>query len=235
MPLVCDTTREGSSPHTRGALRSRRRPVSPRRDHPRIRGEHVVFSLDPHFRIGSSPHTRGAPVLLGIPAPPVGIIPAYAGSTPCGTIFREDHWDHPRIRGEHTRSHAQRGWGGGSSPHTRGALSADPAATCRMRIIPAYAGSTSLPQARGAFSWDHPRIRGEHRSPPPSGSGCLGSSPHTRGALLLDVVAGRNVGIIPAYAGSTSGGRGCACVSPDHPRIRGEHTWKSLQYQGSPP
>ena len=42
-----------------------------------------------------------------------------------------------------------------------------------------------------------------------------GSSPHTRGAQPVD----KSVHITP----------------PDHPRIRGEHTWKSLQYQGSPP
>ena len=30
------------------------------------------------------------------------------------------------------------------------------------RIIPAYAGSTTLPRRRRFSVWDHPRIRGEH-------------------------------------------------------------------------
>ena len=42
-------------------------------------------------------------------------------------------------------------------------------------------------------------------------------------------------GIIPAYAGSTESGPTLVLAARDHPRIRGEHTWKSLQYQGSPP
>ena len=62
-----------------------------------------------------------------------------------------------------------------------------------------------------------------------------GSSPHTRGALLVERFFGGILRIIPAYAGST----GASCVAEiggrDHPRIRGEHTWESLQYQGSPP
>ena len=42
-------------------------------------------------------------------------------------------------------------------------------------------------------------------------------------------------GIIPAYAGSTKAFDKHMARLEDHPRIRGEHTWKSLQYQGSPP
>ena len=51
----------GSSPHTRGAPRPRRLGCIPRRDHPRIRGEHAR-------RRDGDGHARG-------------IIPAYAGST----------------------------------------------------------------------------------------------------------------------------------------------------------
>ena len=71
----------GSSPHTRGAqtsdnfktadsgiipayagstLLSARQSLS-QRDHPRIRGEHIVFALGLIIFTGSSPHTRGAP------------------------------------------------------------------------------------------------------------------------------------------------------------------------------
>ena len=154
-------------------------------DHPRIRGEHAVrvlerageagiipayagstrlMALSLFFCLGSSPHTRGAPTIM------------KAGM--------EKPEDQPRIRGEHGRPNRE-GRGG-------------------LGIIPAYAGSTascprcesgmggSSPHTRGALkadgrpaamAWDHPRIRGEHASPP-------------RVTLC-------SIGIIPAYAGST--------------------------------
>ena len=197
--------RMGSSPHTRGARPQRpwRQPCC--RDHPRIRGEHVMNDSGPDSEAGSSPHTRGA--LHPHEARPVGvgIIPAYAGST--------------------SRSPSARGRSAGSSPHTRGALARPMRSWQKYRdhprirgehyhvqvmrrdchgIIPAYAGSTdafsmaeltstgSSPHTRGApmpgigpakARRDHPRIRGEHTE----GYGrwwrlCEGSSPHTRGA-----------------------------------------------------
>ena len=179
-----------------------------------------------------------------------GIIPAYAGSTP--RVYPDERTatgssphtrgalqphrtaravtgDHPRIRGEHR------------PPGPRG--------TVHVGIIPAYAGSTicgplarhfargSSPHTRGASlrraHWtqarrDHPRIRGEHLEEP-----------------VRDVVS---QGIIPAYAGSTkllaSSVYDGAGSSPhtrgarifefrhhkcgwDHPRIRGEHSWRA--------
>ena len=196
------------------------------RDHPRIRGEHAR-----HERLRQRP---------------VGIIPAYAGSTRSrssgipypkgssphtrgarriGIRNASCSWDHPRIRGEHLllRDHLP----------------------VQAGIIPAYAGSTyspvrlryissgSSPHTRGAprtrrpsspCQWDHPRIRGEHHH-------C-----HAQKA--------GEPGIIPAYAGSTrtrqSSQAGTPGSSPhtrgarrrihvlsvvavDHPRIRGEH------------
>ena len=92
---------EGSSPHTRGALRPDEPKVPQRgiipayagsttctdtrhncpRDHPRIRGEHPRSTLLRLRWSGSSPHTRGARgKRLGI-VERLGIIPAYAGST----------------------------------------------------------------------------------------------------------------------------------------------------------
>ena len=155
------------------------------KDHPRIRGEHLV----------------GRHVAVGL----VGIIPAYAGST--HFLFDAAHGnegssphtrgaptfcltqrtatrDHPRIRGEHFNDFK-------NDNATEG-------------IIPAYAGSTpapwsgrragrgSSPHTRGApglmlrpgmICEDHPRIRGEH--------------------LARADVWNLSRGIIPAYAGST--------------------------------
>ena len=173
------------------------------RDHPRIRGEHRRRRGRGCFRCGSSPHTRGAPFQCFAQGPFPRIIPAYAGSTTSCRSRCRSRPDHPRIRGEHSTAPFQAPRKGGSSPHTRGALSGQVRGVGESRIIPAYAGSTSgLPLAE----WRR-----------------AGSSPHTRGARAPAGPPPTGRRIIPAYAGSTTGedirDRGAA----DHPRIRGEH------------
>ena len=214
----------GSSPHTRGARLAHSACCPGNRDHPRIRGEHGT--------------------LHNVDAGHDGIIPAYAGST--------------------SSSADSSATSAGSSPHTRGAPRLF-ARDCRQpRIIPAYAGSTlvlprsrfqswgSSPHTRGAqprrkrcrtASWDHPRIRGEHRAPGSRQIRCVGiipayagstlcsvqrrlsdpgSSPHTRGAPLAAPALGSGYGIIPAYAGSTSKrARAFANLSGSSPHTRG--------------
>ena len=91
----------------------------------------------------------------------------------------------------------------GSSPHTRGAPPGRSA--CR------------------STGWDHPRIRGEHRSTTREKSLPSGSSPHTRGARGRCRGSGRSPRIIPAYAGSTRRSPRPCGILRDHPRIRGEH------------
>ena len=112
--------------------------------------------------------------------------------------------DHPRIRGEHPRipSPATTKWG--SSPHTRGAQSAPGHRQRQRGIIPAYAGSTKSPRKARGWQPDHPRIRGEHQVGVDLLKVLPGSSPHTRGALGPDGHGLSGVGIIPAYAGSTT-------------------------------
>ena len=51
-----------------------------------------------------------------------------------------------------------------------------------------------------------------------------GSSPHTRGAHRLARLVVGKLGIIPAYAGSTSSMLPSLALASDHPRIRGEHS-----------
>ena len=92
---------------------------------------------------------------------------------------------------------------GGSSPHTRGAPKDTFSGLDSARIIPAYAGSTWKCDAAHTGGADHPRIRGEHLKPAFLRLHIAGSSPHTRGALLLRHPRLFLVGIIPAYAGST--------------------------------
>ena len=167
---------------------------------------------------GSSPHTRGAPRHLHLRRQASRIIPAYAGSTDAGVEVLGGTQDHPRIRGEHTRTGRGPSWRPGSSPHTRGALGLAARRVAAGGIIPAYAGSTRRRHRIQIGHWDHPRIRGEHGRCPSE--------------------SGRSARIIPAYAGSTLRDRRGARNVGDHPRIRGEHdeTYrKELNQTGSSP
>ena len=153
-------------------------------------------------------------------------------------------WDHPRIRGEHAAAGVPSATACGSSPHTRGARGMPRSPSPWTRIIPAYAGSTKPPGVNFRGVSDHPRIRGEHSmsfrevrtligsSPHTRGAllavarrwlSIYGSSPHTRGARLSGIPRCRCRRIIPAYAGSTSGVQVIEHTPSDHPRIRGEH------------
>ena len=71
------------------------------------------------------------------------------------------------------------------------------------RIIPAYAGSTSVSPCRRGAPKDHPRVCGEHGLNATSGPPLEGSSPRMRGALQCGALSGSGARIIPAYAGST--------------------------------
>ena len=112
--------------------------------------------------------------------------------------------DHPRIRGEHGTSKFSDIFVKGSSPHTRGARRPAGHPPRAGRIIPAYAGSTDINCITVEEMKDHPRIRGEHYDVTLTPNREEGSSPHTRGAHLKLTPRVVDVGIIPAYAGSTS-------------------------------
>ena len=169
-----------------------------------MRGEHPFVSRRTASRRGSSPHARGAPSKHArIPRFP-GIIPACAGSTGPSPRVKRFSRDHPRMRGEHTGIINTQRPQTGSSPHARGALAILRLLCALARIIPACAGSTRpLPPPRRARR-DHPRMRGEHRSPSAPGRSCAGSSPHARGAQVARVARPHRPGIIPACAGSTA-------------------------------
>ena len=70
-------------------------------------------------------------------------------------------------------------------------------------IIPADAGSTSLPDAWENAPWDHPRGCGEHVASQSAQAFSRGSSPRMRGALGNFNGVFVCPRIIPADAGST--------------------------------
>ena len=107
------------------------------------------------------------------------------------------------MRGEHVRAAVIAAVNAGSSPHARGARLGSCPLSASLRIIPACAGSTITARSLANFAGDHPRMRGEHADMSRPLAVSRGSSPHARGAPAAFDAAARQVGIIPACAGST--------------------------------
>ena len=114
-------------------------------DHPRGCGEHHQCGQDSHLRLGSSPRMRGAHRYLHLYELWGRIIPADAGSTHPMHKPNGARKDHPRGCGEHHRQPRNRQNLQGSSPRMRGARNVSVIGERPCRIIPADAGSTSMP------------------------------------------------------------------------------------------
>ena len=178
-----------------------RRP-SPRA-HPHLRGEHTDPGANFPWDVGSSPLTQGAPCHSSYCYGPLGLIPAYAGSTVQRWGTSRCTPAHPRLRGEHSVLNAHPLTDCGSSPLTRGALTVFQRLRHSTGLIPAYAGSTSSTISAVRASAAHPRLRGEHERASSVARMGGGSSPLTRGALPPVHLLRPGLGLIPAYAGST--------------------------------
>ena len=236
---------KGSSPLTRGALHHKLSAMQCRRIIPAYAGSTRRYTLCSCFALGSSPLTRGAllaywPLASGLADHPrlrgehvfsseivtisIRIIPAYAGSTAVSPCVYDTYQDHLRLRGEHSEPIIIALDYKGSSPLTRGALQPHARKGYPVGIIPAYAGSTSPFLLRKSRCRDHPRLRGEHRTTSGASSSVSGSSPLTRGARGRDSQDPAELGIIPAYAGSTPAASRPPRGARDHPRLRGEHS-----------
>ncbi len=111
-------------------------------DHPRLRGEHLIFLLTVDSDVGSPPPTRGT---LNLPTHcrfRRRITPAYAGNTIYAMESVRYGQDHPRLRGEHHFYYSSISSLIGSPPPTRGTLLCGVAKVADGRITPAYAGNT---------------------------------------------------------------------------------------------
>ena len=154
-----------------------------------------------------------------------GIIPAYAGSTRHGNLYRPNGRDHPRVCGEHYYGDMTGLATKGSSPRMRGALLDAVDGRREDGIIPAYAGSTAAATAITSDEVDHPRVCGEHFLLCSHSCSFPGSSPRMRGAPTFVATPSSDGGIIPAYAGSTPKARAFSSHPWDHPRVCGEHPY----------
>ncbi len=130
---------------------------------------------------------------------------------------------HPRMRGEHPINCISCGSGIGSSPHARGTRLFDRHAHVILRFIPACAGNTFSSGLSAGLSPVHPRMRGEHPSPPTLRRPRSGSSPHARGTPHEPCQKHKQPRFIPACAGNTVYAARIRSFLPVHPRMRGEH------------
>ena len=205
-----------------------------RADHPRTRGVYVMGYMSHPLSVGSSPHTRGLLRDGLLPEDRRGIIPAHAGFTMSRSTSPYSSADHPRTRGVYgTVSHPAL-VGDGSSPHTRGLRREHVPRAHAGGIIPAHAGFTHPSGPRGPGRADHPRTRGVYPASRSPASQLSGSSPHTRGLLVLVTYRAVTAGIIPAHAGFTPHRRRRARGPTDHPRTRGVYSGRGTRRLSAP-
>ena len=100
-------------------------------------------------------------------------------------------------------------------------------------IIPAYAGNTRFSSASRFSHEDHPRVCGEHGMADIGLAFNSGSSPRMRGTLGFRGGGLIYRGIIPAYAGNTSGSTFLNTLRRDHPRVCGEHVGERVHQRGA--
>ena len=155
--------------------------------------------------LGSSPLARGTHAVVVAEVGGVGLIPARAGNTPNGTLWKYSTRAHPRSRGGHPSTKAKLYDVSGSSPLARGTRSMTCFPLLVVGLIPARAGNTSTRCPIRTRSRAHPRSRGEHLMPAIAILAGWGSSPLARGTPLLNRLGVSVQGLIPARAGNTGG------------------------------
>ena len=203
------------------------------RAHPRSRGENWSDRLYTSDTWGSSPLTRGKPARRGLEGMVRRLIPAHAGKTTVAALALHGNAAHPRSRGENLPVLHPSMTVDGSSPLTRGKPQRRRGRQRGHRLIPAHAGKTSLPSRWRRPARAHPRSRGENMNARFTSRATCGSSPLTRGKLLLVVISASHFGLIPAHAGKTRGGRRLRVPVAAHPRSRGENKKQRMRSPAS--
>ena len=151
----------------------------------------------------SSPLTRGKLAARQRRVPQAGFIPAHAGKTRWLRARSPPKRAHPRSRGENVGDFASGPGGQGSSPLTRGKRANAHRGFLTVRLIPAHAGKTVCGFSPASPAPAHPRSRGENEYVPTNGDVLEGSSPLTRGKLVVNAVITWWLRLIPAHAGKT--------------------------------
>ena len=134
-----------------------------------------------------------------------GLIPAWAGKTAQAPNGEERPRAHPRVGGENTSGGLHPCWDPGSSPRGRGKRPRFRYCRAPGRLIPAWAGKTTVGIGRKLSQWAHPRVGGENDFDIELLASVLGSSPRGRGKPKRPPRRPGSYRLIPAWAGKTSG------------------------------
>ena len=198
-------------------------------DHPRSCGANERISVIRLHNDGSSPLVRGQLIGVRLQRFHKRIIPARAGPT-CGrNRSNQSRTDHPRSCGANRISRHAISCYSGSSPLVRGQRWPVVLVVILLRIIPARAGPTRLPQPRHRRFPDHPRSCGANDETPREDGFDDGSSPLVRGQQHRALRDAGRPRIIPARAGPTSADMRGVDVSKDHPRSCGANANCSVE------
>ena len=130
---------------------------------------------------------------------------------------------HPRVGGENEDNLVHADDVAGSSPRGRGKRGSTVPITNHPGLIPAWAGKTLRRRSAAALSAAHPRVGGENMPLVYTVLMMKGSSPRGRGKHPDDGADGGGLGLIPAWAGKTQGGRWPPVAGQAHPRVGGEN------------
>ena len=126
----------------------------------------------------------------------------------------------------------------GTPPRARGSLHAITGSDTDGRNTPACAGITISASPCAQATWEHPRVRGDHRPARARAAVQRGTPPRARGSRCASPRPRRPARNTPACAGIT---RSVPRRPPgrwEHPRVRGDHLAKALgmtREEGTPP
>ena len=161
------------------------------------------------------------------------LIPAHAGKTPGNRARGVLETAHPRSRGENSPREARGGGVAGSSPLTRGKRPGCARSRMARRLIPAHAGKTKSTRLPASTPAAHPRSRGENEFTDGTRHQIDGSSPLTRGKLIVHCHTHQTRRLIPAHAGKTLCLTLTAWTIRAHPRSRGENVFLEIPGKGT--
>ena len=217
----------GLSPLARGGRQARAahlralRVIPACAGYPRLRGVDRLCQASRPRRPGLSPLARGGLYRRFSACWNERVIPACAGWTHRQACRPVGGAGYPRLRGVDNGCLILTGSQSGLSPLARGGR---PTLLCRLlslRVIPACAGWTFAVSAECPADAGYPRLRGVDRGFEVFGNRIHGLSPLARGGRSYGLSAAFSRRVIPACAGWTSTGTGCASKAAGYPRLRG--------------
>ena len=175
--------------------------------------------------LGSSPRGRGKLLCQSLECSAEGLIPAWAGKTLELAARVGQGQAHPRVGGENGPGIPSISRPPGSSPRGRGKPCCPLPGSTWAGLIPAWAGKTCRFHRQAMHARAHPRVGGENLRTKDRPANHRGSSPRGRGKRRKNQFSLPSPGLIPAWAGKTTGRLVRRLGGQAHPRVGGENSF----------